>query len=341
MSTRPGAGGPKLPRLNMGQVFIGLAIVSAILTMVIFKNMMGAKPVEQKVEAKTKPVVVAQLQMYAGEVVKPENIKVVEWPQDTYPEGEVYQSTDKLVGHAIKTDIFPGQPVFRQNMAGEGSAGGLPVIIPKGYRALTIMVTENKGVGGFIKPGDRVDIIGNFQFQLPEETQRAISHRSGALIEKSFSVTQTVLQDVQVLAIAQEMVTKGSIKPVATNPGPPVMNADDATRAKVVSSVTVAVTPEQAEKLSFADARGDLRLSLRPEDEHEQLHLIGAVGNDVVPMNNLIEKAASIESDLNIPPEDSSPPTLAQNNNMPPPPPMSPSHQVEVYEGTTRNTVSF
>ncbi len=355
MSTKPGAGGPKLRRLNMGQVFIILAVVSAVLTIFVFKSLVSPNkgPVAPTMTVQTKPLVVASHEIFAGEVVTPDSIKVIDWPEKQYPNADVFQSPEKIVGHVAKNQIFPGEPLYKQALDGENSQGGLPVIIPHGYRAMTILVTENKDVGGFVRPGDHVDVVGSFEYRIPEATQKSVSEKSGLLLQDSFHVAQTILQDVQVLAIAQDMYEKKNLLDQATQsknntPPPPTNNPSnnvqegDTTKGKIVSSVTLAVTPEQAEKLAFADSRGELRLALRPEDEHEQVHLIGAIGEDIVPLKNLYEKIQEVtgsEPDLFVHGK-----KLDQDaaNAPPMPAPMPiPQHEVQVFEGTNSSRVSF
>ncbi len=365
MSARPGgSGGPKIRRLNMGQVFIILAVVSAVLTIVVFKGLMSNKPQQQVAEKiETRPLVVANHQLLSGELIGPDSVTVVDWPADHYPEGDVYDSADKLVGKAVKSDIFPGQPVFRPNLAGEDSDGGLPVVIDPGYRAMTILVSENKGVGGFIKPGDRVDVIGTFEFHIPEASQKALNEKSGAiLLSDGFDTTQTVLQDVKVLAIAQQMYEKKNVleeglstesKEAEDDKGEKseakskdTTPAGDATAGKIVSSVTLAVTPEEAEKLAYADDNGRLRLALRPDNDNEKHHLIGAVSGDVLPLSNILEKLVQIATDLDRSylPSGAGPEETAAAPSQPEPvssAPLSNMRNVQIIEGTTTSSVSF
>ena len=93
-------------------------------------------------------------------------------------------------------------------------------------------------MAGFVKPGERVDIIGTME---PKESQNG-------------SVTWTVLQDVEVLAVSQEMnaPVKESKKDNKNND------------PKLGTSVTLAVTPYQAQKVALAEEKGVLRLTLRP-----------------------------------------------------------------------------
>lgn len=342
MSVRPTAGGPKLRRLNMGQVFILLAVVSAVLTMIIFKKLSTGGGQEKTVEIPTKPLVVASQQLFAGEVISSGSVKVIDWPEKHYPKSDVYEDPSQIIGRVIKKELFPEEPIYKLNLAGSSSMGGLPVVIPPGYRAITISISESKGVAGFIKPGNHVDVVGTFEFE-----------NKSSKDEESFHVTQTVLQNVQVLAIAQEMFEKKNIieeslednpKESQDNKSPDKKAAKKeekgssnpaAAKGKLVSSVTLAVSPEQAEKLTFADDRGDLRLTLRPENDNEELSLLGVLSEDVVPLQKLYEKMQRFGSESSLP-ASSSFPALATQPVQP-----SPSHSVEVIEGITKSTASF
>jgi pilus assembly protein CpaB len=210
---------------------------------------------------------------------------------------------------------------------------------------MSILVSEEKGVAGFVKPGDRVDIIGSFEVEIPEATQKALNEKGGGLVQDKFHTSQTVLQNVIVLAIAQEMYDKDnllddSLKGTAQTNSTPAStgnNGKDPVKGKLVSSVTLAVTPEQAEKLTLADSRGSLRLSLRPDGESEEVELLGAMSDDIVPFQNVFQKVAQMASGMgNMFHEPELPSESAA-----PPPPVLPSHSVQVYEGTNATNVSF
>lgn len=365
MSARPNAGGPKLRRLNMGQIFIILAVVSAILTIIVINSLMGNQSAPQKSELKTKPLVVATQQLLSGEIIGPGSIKTIDWPVDHYPKGaNVYEDPNKLLGRVVKRDVYPGEPVYRLSLAGEESSGGLPVVIPHGYRAMTIQVTETKGVGGFVKPGDHVDIIGSFEYDISESAKRAASDRAGFLLQDRLQIAQTVLQDVQVLAIAQEMYQKtaSSVEKVSLKDGNQAESSDaqasqtsqaspDSVKPKLVSSVTLAVTPEQAEKLAFADSRADLRLVLRPENEHEQVDVLGVVPEDVIPLKKLYEKAtelaglgwdpALLAADPAPVADDPKPAPAYKPQRQAPMPMHKRVRSVELIQGDARTSVSF
>jgi pilus assembly protein CpaB len=135
---------------------------------------------------------------------------------------------DAAVGRLTKESLYGGEQVCESRLYARDEKPGLTFVIPPGKRAISVAVNEVIGVAGFIKPGDRVDVLGTFDEQAVGKT-----------------VTVTVLQDVEVLAISQRMEDK--------NPG-----------AVVATTVTLALTLDEAEKVTLAEEQGRLRLALRP-----------------------------------------------------------------------------
>lgn len=338
-SAKSSPGGSKLPKLSLGQVFILLGLLSAVLTILIFRSSMtskdaqsGDKPVE------TTALVVARHSIPLGETISPTDLKVVQWPKESYPKADVFKTTKSLVGRVTASDIIAGQPIFQLNVAGKGAQGGLNVLIPKGYRAITISVSESKGVAGFVKPGNYVDVLATFDLQVDKEAKDQLPAMP---LESELSITDTVVQNLMVLAIAQDFTRKDLPyqKKDDKKEGDAQKEADKkedekSEAAKVVSTVTLAVTPEQAEKIALAEEKGSLKLVLRNQHDHQMVELMGTVTDDILTVKEALLKNP--------------------NRFMPPPPPMPvgadlpplnlpliPSRSVEVIQGTESNTVNF
>ena len=108
-----------------------------------------------------------------------------------------------------------------------------------GMRAIAISVSARSMVGGFINPGDRVDVLLTHQLRVSGEERDLVSDTVNRYI------TETILENVRVLAVDQR-----------------AMKADDS-KAQVGRTITVEVTSENAEKLALATEMGDLSLILR------------------------------------------------------------------------------
>lgn len=148
----------------------------------------------------------------------------------------------KIVGKKVIFPIKRGSPVFWSDIkGGDTSASGLASIINLKMRAISLSVGGASAVSAMVKPNDHVDILGTFS--LPSKTVPG----------EMETVTLTVLQDVTILATGQD-IAEDQIVPSKGSAG--------------YSTVTVSVTPREAELLVFAEQmQGRLTLSLRnPND---------------------------------------------------------------------------
>ena len=181
----------------------------------------------------TRSVVVAKKEIKAGTKLTEADLAIKQLPAQAIPK-DYPGSIDKVKDRIVKTTLQPEEIVIESRLVGQGAAGGLPIVIPAGQRAITIKVNDVIGVGGFISPGDRVDII-------------SITNQSE---EKTFS--KTILQNVLILAVGDKVLDPNTV----SEAGP-----------KIVSQITVAINPKDSEKLALAQATGQLQLVLRPIGE--------------------------------------------------------------------------
>ena len=136
-----------------------------------------------------------------------------------------------LTGAVVRETILKGEPVTERKLVRAGQSGYLAVVLQPGMRAMAVPVSVETAAGGFILPGDRVDVLLSRQVQ----GGSGEVHRS-----------DTVLQNVKILAIDQ------------TTKAP-----EDGTAAVVGAVATLEVGQTDAEVLAQADASGDLSLVLR------------------------------------------------------------------------------
>lgn len=183
----------------------------------------------------TSPVLVADIPLNFGDVLSHENLRLVEMRSDTLPEG-TYQSYEDLFGTSnqrtvVLTRMASNEPILGFKISGPGGRGSLSALISEGKRATAIRVTDVAGVAGFILPGDSVDVI---------YTRDESSRRGG----DGVLLSDVLLQNVKVLGIDQDFNEQSST---------PI----------VVSTVTVEVSNEDAQKLHVAMDAGRLSLTLR------------------------------------------------------------------------------
>lgn len=203
-------------------------------------------------------VVVAAQDIPARTKVTAGMLKQQEMPKSAkHP--DALASVKDAEGKVTRLAISEGEQVLNKKFTAQREESGLTFFVPPSKRAVSIKVNEVIGSGGNILPGDRVDIIGVFNAKTMGKDMASI-----------------ILQDIEVLAVAQFMEgqdeeaakgvvdtagsafggggQKGQATPVAGRPKP----------QPEAKSITVAVDPEQAQRLVLAEARGELRLALRP-----------------------------------------------------------------------------
>jgi pilus assembly protein CpaB len=198
----------------------------------------------EKATLATNKVVVASRDVQLGSPLTEDLLKSVDWPSGSLPEG-AFNDTKLLEARVVKTGLMRGEPILESKLAPIGTKGGLSSIISDGKRAITVKVNEVIGVAGFALPGNLVDVMVNTKDDADK------------------SVSKIVLEQVLVLAVAQEA-------------------SRDETKPKVVSAVTLELTPEQVEKLDLARSVGNLSLVLRNQMDNHQAVTSGARKHDLL-----------------------------------------------------------
>jgi pilus assembly protein CpaB len=207
---------------------------------------------------------------------------------------DAFSSTDELTDMVTTLPITEGEQILSSKVAATAREVPWPgdeelplsYVVPPDQRALSVQVSEVTGAGGLILPGDFVDVIGIFDvtFYGIKEGDPTSSE------ELDDYVAVTVLQNVQVLAVAQEVAealpeesededdgtTGEESQPVLPNPADPNPDA---------TNVTLAVTPADAQKLALAEEMGVLKLSLRPVGETDESTVPAIVNPEILPSN--------------------------------------------------------
>lgn len=216
-----------------------VALIFGVLASVsIFRYLQGKEAEIRRAKGELQTVVVAAKEIKAGDSLIPDQVRSVMWPKSSVPAG-ASASPDKVVGRLVVRGIVPGEPVLEMKLAPKDVTTGVMAFkIPDGKRALTVAVDQVSGVAGFILPDSRVDVI--VTTTPPRSTKRS----------------KTILQNMQVLAVGQILEQREG-KPVT------------------VPTVTLAVTPQEAEKLALAATEGRLQFVLRKFGEQDEVRTRG------------------------------------------------------------------
>lgn len=246
-------------------VLLVSALIVAIGTAFVARSMFaGAAAPEAAAAAAPVPtgpkVLVAQRALTPGTIITPDALSFQPWPgemvKDAYfIEGEA--DMQKLLGTVVRFAITAGEPVTQGALVSPKDRGFLAAALTPGMRAITVPVSMQTGVAGFIFPGDRVDMM---------LTQTVGGGDAGGL-----QVAETILRNLRVLATDQ--TTDQQV-------------VDGKTQVRVSGTVTLEVTPRIAEKVTVAQTLGTINFALRPlADSHNDLERAIAAGEVKLPDN--------------------------------------------------------
>jgi pilus assembly protein CpaB len=181
-----------------------------------------------KKQTPSQTVVVASKALRFGNELNADVLKEVPWPNEAVPVGAFAKVGEVLSGgrRLVLSPIEPNEPVLALKITGPGQRATLSALVGPGMKAVTIRVNDVEGVGGFVLPGDRVDVVLTRQ------------------VDKGEASTEVVLQNTRVLAIDQQ-ADERLVKP------------------SVAKAVTLEVDMLDAQKLWLASSIGSLSLLLR------------------------------------------------------------------------------
>jgi pilus assembly protein CpaB len=209
-------------------LFVALAL-SGGATYFVYTRLRG-----QTATVQMKKVVISAKVLPAGAVLKAEDLSTADWPV-SLPLTGTFAKVDEVVGRALVYPLGEKEPVLERNLAPPGSGLGLTAKIPVGMRATSVRSNEIVGVAGFLYPGSHVDVLATFR---PTGGQQPI--------------TQTILQDVEVITAGQRIQPDPEGKP------------------QTVNVVTLLLNPEDSEKLLLASNQATIQFVLRSGADKEK-----------------------------------------------------------------------
>lgn len=220
--------------MNTRRIVVALLsalLISGLCTFVLARRVMrhaAGRP-------QTQPYVTVNKPVLPGEVLKAENLSLIDWPVNLALQGGLAR-TDEVAGRAVLYPITPGQPVLAGYLAAAGSGIGLTAKIPDGMRATALKSNEVIGVAGFLYPGSHVDVLVTYRNEI-----------------SPIPMTQIVLQDAEVLTAGQKIEPDPQGKP------------------ETVSVVTLLLTPEDAQRVVLASTQGTVQFVLRNSADHDTI----------------------------------------------------------------------
>jgi len=255
-------------------IIVLVAAVSAIGLAVLMQKAMGGKPAKSEAVAAAtntsaldaKPmtlVLVAKRDLAIGTRLTKDDVEWKAWPADAVspvyltngaapvePQSGTAKAV-KTVGEAtgvlggappeaavegaiVRDPLLAGEPIVARKIVRGGEGGYLSVVLSPGARAMAVPVTSETAAGGFILPGDRVDVL------ISRDASTSDANGGGKQV-----VAETVLQNIRVLALDQATAAEKDAKTI------------------VAATATLEVRPPEAEALTRAKASGPVTLALR------------------------------------------------------------------------------
>ncbi|HVZ87978.1 MAG TPA: Flp pilus assembly protein CpaB, partial [Polyangia bacterium] len=223
------------------------ALVAGLGTALFIARFLNQRPAN--VAAPMAKIAVAAIDLPLAGKIRPEDVKLADWPADHLPMGAVRDPKD-VIDRILISRVLAGQPVLPGMLAAKNAGNGLAALIPSNMRAMAVRVDDVVGVAGFIHPDDRVDVLVTLRPTRP----------GGETTSKVF------MQNVKVLAVGQEVEANDQAR----------MHANPATVA------TLLVSPQDSERLALASAEGRLLLTLRSWTDALPVNTGGAVADELI-----------------------------------------------------------
>lgn len=185
------------------------------------------------IPASTAKILVAKNDLPVGTIVTADLVTWQPWPENGLNEAYFQEGANKikdLEGKVVRSPISRGEPVTASSIVAQGERGFLAAVLSAGMRAVTVKLSPVAGIGGFIFPGDRVDVI--------------LTHTIEVSRSERYTAAETVFQNVRVLAVDQRSAVQDE-------------------KIQIAKTATIEVTPKMAEKVAMLEKIGTLSLSLR------------------------------------------------------------------------------
>lgn len=236
--------------MNKNLIIVMAGALAVALIVAVFVQMtLGSKKEEAQIQEAKIEILVAAHDLGIGRKLSSGDTRWQEWPKTSVFPGAITQADPKIAPEKalegrLARNIAEGEPILKNALLGEAKGNLVAASLEGGMRALALEVSASSMVGGFISPGDYVDIILTYRPNIDTGNDNS-STKAVVQMDIEKMATETILQNIKVLAVDQS----------AEKP------EDDA--VKVAKTVTLAVTAQDAERLSLAQQMGDITLSLR------------------------------------------------------------------------------
>ena len=235
---------------------IAAIIFAAIMAVIVLRMSANDKPAQNAASAappvQSVSIYVATQSIPIGATINESMVTTQAWPEHLMLNGFMRtDGTKSPVGMVARAPFQMQEPILSSKVANAQDPNFLAGSLPKGMRVITIQTNEIEGLAGFVFPGDRVDIL------LTHDVQKWVTApgSSDAPREVTDAVTETLLTNVTVLAVDQRASGGDAV--------------DDKGTLKIPQSVSLMVSPTDAQRLRLGAREGTLTLALRSLEDRE------------------------------------------------------------------------
>ena len=224
-------------------IFGAALVTAALATFGIYRVLQASKAQNRVI---TRPVVIAFKDVPEGQAIDRQSVTVAEWPINTIPAG-AFSSIDSVANRVTRIDVFRGEVIVPGRLAPDGTGPGLQVKINPGKRAVALRIDDVSGLNGMVQPNSRVDVL---VVTRDSKTQK--------------DVAKTFMSNMRVLSVGTISQTSADNRPIQA------------------TTVSLEVTPAEAERLAIAQGTGRIQLSLRGYGDPDSIRTNGANSDDVL-----------------------------------------------------------
>jgi pilus assembly protein CpaB len=218
---------------GQGLIILGVAILIGLAAVFLANSYLGRVEQQQTTVAQGMvKVAVASVPLDFGAPITPDKVRLVDWPAGSLPEGTFSSIPQLLPMNHTRVALRPmaaNEPILRSKISGEGGRAAISAVLDPTKRAVAVRLSDVAGVGGFVLPGDVVDVLVT---RTPMVTNGATGQ-----------ITDILLQKVRVIAIDQDA-------------------SDNTDKPAVGKTATLEVAQVDAQKLALAQQVGQLSLAL-------------------------------------------------------------------------------
>jgi pilus assembly protein CpaB len=276
--------------LPKGMIYMALAVVAGLVAAFGIQRYVAHKTYIPPVA--TGKVVVSNADVSPGKALNGAAVRIVSWPKELIPP-QAASGLNQVDGRVVQSPIAKGEPVLFSKLAPVGTSAGLSSMLDDNKRALTVRVDDVIGVAGFIHPRDKVDVLADLKMPGKDE-----------------NFSKIILQNITVLSIGQSWDQRGDGKPL------------------VVNTVTLELTPEQAEIMNLASNEGRIRLALRSRRNEKTVETAGVGISGLFSGVTAAKKVKEKEPEKEV---------VAEPVVQPPPQPVKEVRTVEIIKGLERS----